>query len=288
MQAFKVLSAFMVAFVFNGFAVAQTESNGVFSQEVVKATVPFKALGLFSSEKQVEVTGVLLTLTDDTKRPYPLVIFNHGSQDGGTTLNHSVMPITLHLLSQGVAVFIPARKGFNLKFHEKSSVTADSSEPGDCRSQPLSEFGLKSAKQDVTALFEALKAKKFDYLNTDKVVLAGSSRGGFLSLELAADKLPGVVGVVNFSGGWSSEPCPGNSAFFNTKKFKEFGEKIDVPVVSFYGDRDSYYSTQYVDGFLQLLSVNKKAVGQILPGQNHSGGINSPAIWSAKVMELLK
>jgi pimeloyl-ACP methyl ester carboxylesterase len=287
MNFFRILSTLAIAYAINGAVFAQTETNGGFNQEVIKTTVPFKS-GFFSSEKQVEIIGILLTITNNTKRPYPIVIFNHGSQDSGTTVGNPITAFAVSFLKQGYAVFVPARKGFNHSQEEKSSVSADSAEPVDCRSLPLSDSGLNSAKQDVRALFEALKAKKFDYLDTGKVILAGSSRGGFLSLALAEDKFPGAIGVINFSGGWSGEPCPGSSIFFNTRKFKDFGEKIDIPVISFYGDKDTYYSPEYTRGFIQLLSVNKKSKGLILSGQTHTSVIHSPTIWTAEVAELLK
>ena len=134
------------------------------------------------------------------------------------------------------------RKGFNARGYPSSKMSVNKSEPISCGIQSSSESGVKSAIADVTEVIKVLKERgtKVDF---EKIVLTGSSRGGFLSLALAANNLPGVISVLNFSGGWYSERC---YADFNTQKFRQFGEVIKVPTLSFYGDRDSYYSTFHI------------------------------------------
>ena len=148
------------------------------------------------------------------------------------------------------------------------------------------ERGLASAKADTIELLSRLKDRP--ELDLTRVILAGQSRGGFLSVALAADGLPGVIGVMNFSGGWHGEPCPGGGSF-NQLKFGEFGRRAAVPILSFYGDSDSYFSAGHIRTFLKLLEAQGgKSYGVILPGYSHVRPIGEAQVWGEKAMELLR
>jgi dienelactone hydrolase len=292
-KVFRSLSFFLTLAVFiSGHGLAQDTEKPWYgmTEETITTTVPFKS-GLFSSVQQVQISGVLWTpnaVPGTANSKIPLVVYSHGSQNpkDGSRVDYIVRAgdTVLTMLKQGSAVFMPIRKGFYLS-GKPSTISADDSEPVDCRSFSLQENGLMSAKSDVLALLRVIE-KRSD-LDTNKIVLAGQSRGGFVSLALAADGLPGVVGVLNFSGGWHGEPCsPG--AGFNQIKLKEFGARIKVPVYSYYGDSDPYYSTGYVTTFLQLLAKNEKARGQIVLSGGHSAARGSYDIWGKDLIEMMK
>lgn len=88
-----------------------------------------------------------------------------------------------------------------------------------------------------------------------------------MSLALAAEGLPGITEVINFSGGWYPERC---YADFNRTLFEEFGKKIKVPIISFYGTADSYYSVYHIEGNLRALERSGLATSHIFPGAPHS------------------
>lgn len=260
-----------------------------YKEEIVTAKVPYKA-SYFSSEKQVEVYGVLWTprvKKGEVAKKMPLFIMSHGSQGPNVKniVNVQADGATLTLIENGFAVFAPVRKGFRRKDDPPSDVNVDSSEPIDCRSWPAQEAGLKSAKDDTKALIKEL-GQRVD-IDLTRIVLAGHSRGGFLSLALAADQTPGVVGVINLVGAWHSEPCPSGSAY-NSTKFDAFGKEIKVPVLSYYGTADPFYPEDMARKFINLLAQNKKAIGVMTPGYHHYSHQRDYEPWVAAATKLVK
>jgi dienelactone hydrolase len=119
--------------------------------------------------------------------------------------------------------------------------------------------------EDTTAIFKSLLTRKD--LDFSKILLAGFSRGGFLSLSLAMQKFPGAVAVINFSGGWVGETCSGG--MINTEGFKKFGQEVKIPTISFYGENDNYYSISHIRTNLEYLAKNQISESHTLPGGNH-------------------
>jgi dienelactone hydrolase len=227
----------------------------------------------FKEEKQIQITGVLWTPYGNHPKPYPIVIYSHGSQDGGVEIN--VEPRATRLfLEKGYAVLYPLRKGFNRKGTPPSEVRAEVSEPIQCNNYGSSEEGLQSAIADVRVLYNILTTRTD--IDLTKTTLMGISRGGFLSLALAAEELPGVRKVLNFSGGWYSERCYSG---FNSMKFEYFGKKIKSPILSFYGDNDNYYSLDHIRSNLQALDKGGMNISHILPGGGHGLLFRNPEFW---------
>lgn len=265
-----MLKLFPIAVLFLTFAGLSTaqeikEFQGV---KYTEEHIVFKVLadvGFFSTDIQmIDMSALLWMPANDSKALPPLVISNHGSQDGGTSLE--ITPSrTWKFLARGYGVLAPIRKGFNAKGYPSSKASVNKTEPVSCGIQSSSESGVKSAIADVTDAIKALKERgtKVDFT---KIVLTGASRGGFLSLALAASEFPGVVSVINFAGGWYSERC---YADFNVQKFRQFGESIKVPTLSFYGDRDNYYSIHHIRQNLESLKKIPNSADYILPGATH-------------------
>ena len=69
---------------------------------------------------------------------------------------------------------------------------------GLCASSNFYEAGLESAR-DLRATVEYVSA--LPGIDRERLVLAGHSSGGFASLILASQGLPGVRGVINFPAG---------------------------------------------------------------------------------------
>ena len=74
---------------------------------------------------------------------------------------------------------------------------------GACLHETLNP-GLMRGIEDVDAAMAYVRAQP--WADSDRVVIAGQSRGGILSVAYAAER-PGVVrAVINFAGGWTSGP----------------------------------------------------------------------------------
>jgi dienelactone hydrolase len=258
------------------------------SVDVIQATVPFKP-GILSREQQVKIHGSLFVPQNDEligttfKSPFPLAVFSHGthgggprSWDGGPSVDTENNPAVLALLQSGYAVFQPIRKGRNsIHLLETSPVSPEDAEPtkGPC-SESRDQEALDSAVADTTALMGALKAAGMTAIDFSQVIFVGHGRGSVVSLELASRGFPGLVAVLNFVGGWHSEPC----GSFSVKKMEEFGSRVKIPVYSFYGDQDRSYPISTVERFLVSLSRNPMGRSIVYKGLNNDL-LYKPSAW---------
>ncbi len=190
-------------------------------------------------------------------------IYSHGSQSAA---GEGTYPVDAKqfapFLDRGYAVFVPLRKGFNRAGTPRSPVSPMQTEPLVCSG---AEAGLDSAISDNMALVTALKATGSADVDFRNITLLGHSRGGMLSVALAAEGLPGVKKVLNFSGGWQTDCLA-----FNTAKFEAFAAKVKVPILSFYGAYDSAWPQAHVKANLSALEKRGMGKGQVLSGGGHN------------------
>jgi dienelactone hydrolase len=168
---------------------------------------------------------------------HPVMILNHGSTGPG------IIPATyavrggndeMFFQSLGYTVVIPMCKGRGAS--DGPNVEENFFLPSDIQ--------LDSAIEDLDAVIGWVRAQPdMDY---EKIVLAGASRGGMLSVAYAGRFPTNVIGVINFSGGWFGEGMPGPD--FNSIAFADAGRLAKVPMLWLYADHDSYYSLKYIEG----------------------------------------
>ncbi len=166
---------------------------------------------------------------------HPVVIFNHGSTGPG------IIPVSYvdragyvasFLHSLGYVVVVPMRKGRGQS--EGPYLEEDNSIP--------TAVGLDSAIEDLDAVVAYERAQS----DVSSIVLAGVSRGGFLSVAYAGRYPTNVSGVINFSGGWFGEGVL-FTGDFNLKIFQQAGRNAKVPMLWLYADHDSFYSLPFVE-----------------------------------------
>ena len=92
----------------------------------------------------------------------------------------------------GFAVVIPMRRGYG---HSEGNYAEAE---GPCENADFYAAGRESAR-DLRATVEYVAA--LPGIDPERLVLVGHSTGGFASLILASQGLPGVRGVINFAGG---------------------------------------------------------------------------------------
>ena len=284
MRTLAVLSFLFFLASANAEETKELEVNGIKITETVITTNINYEFGFFNKETvTVKLYGVLWTPTG-FQQPYPILIWNHGSQDGGTIFQFGPdRALFSFFLKQGFAVFYPLRKGFGRKEYPAPVYKADETEPIQCGNYASAEAGVKSAISDVKG-FRTVLADRKD-LDMTHVILMGQSRGGFLSLALAADGFPGLVAVINFSGGWFSENCYGG---YNSSKFSEFGKKIKVPVTSLYGDSDRYYGVSHIKSNLSNLDgKNNLSYSHIFEGEGHSSMLSKQNKWDEPIQKTI-
>lgn len=277
----------LLIFVSSSSAIAQFSdpvnktARGVNYREiVVSVNVPYESCFLFSCTKKEGIMRGLLLLPDEivSKPPYNLLVRSHGAQAWGGGWVHQSYSVGFHevrlLGLGGYAVLYPMRKGFSVNDLPRSDMPSpDTTEPISCDG---AESGIKSATSDVKAYLNVLATR--NDVNLNRIILSGFSRGGIVSLALASEGHPGVVGVYNISGGWLSEGnmqtggawCGGS---VNERLFRELGSKIKVPVISLYGGRDPFYSVGAIRHWHSFLGKNAPADLFIASQSGHTAAL---------------
>jgi dienelactone hydrolase len=98
---------------------------------------------------------------------------------------------------------------------------------------------LESAR-DLRATVEYVSA--LPGIDPQRLVLVGHSSGGFASLILASQGLPGVRGVINFAGGRGSNARQNCSPDKLIEACGLAGRTTRVPTLWVYAQHDSYFS----------------------------------------------
>jgi dienelactone hydrolase len=178
----------------------------------------------------------------DRSGRFPLVVFNHGSTGPGAipaTLTLTFRAQAHYFVRRGFAVVVPMRKG-------RGSSEGSYDEPYGCGPDVVS-VGVSSALRDLDGVLDHLLQQA--YADGDRLLMAGQSRGGYLSVVYAAvgrhrDRLRAVV---NFAGGWSGERCGDR----NSPGYADAGRRSRLPMLWLYGERDSYYSPSAIRGYFE-------------------------------------
>jgi dienelactone hydrolase len=179
-------------------------------------------------------------------RPFPLLVFNHGSTGEGTdpalfTQTVSYPAFAEMFVEKGYMVAFPQRRGrgkseglydegFNID--RTRGYTLD---PG------LSLPGADRALTDIAAAVAVLRQRRD--VARQPILMAGISRGGILSIAYAGIHPHEVTGVINFAGGWVGEGCP-DASEINGTLFKR-GGMFPYPTLWLYGNHDPYYSLDH-------------------------------------------
>jgi dienelactone hydrolase len=167
--------------------------------------------------------------------PFPLVVLSHGTsrnprQRLGGRLRYDAQ--SWEFVSMGFAVVIPMRRGFG----ESEGDYAEGD--GLCDHARFYEAGLESAR-DLRVTVAHVAA--LPGIDPQRLVLVGHSSGGFASLILASQGLPGVRGVINFAGGRGSKVSQNCSPDKLIEACGLAGRTTRVPTLWVYAQNDSYF-----------------------------------------------
>ena len=174
----------------------------------------------------------------------PTLVFNHGSTGRGLEPSRFKRPIDFPALAgffrdRGWAVVMPARRGrggseglYDEGFEERRE-TGYACDPA--RALP----GADRALRDIEAAMNAILGMPF--VDRERVVIGGQSRGGILSVAYAGLHPQQVKGVVNFVGGWSGSRC---ATTVNETLFVR-GARYSDDTLWLYADGDPFYSLSH-------------------------------------------
>ncbi|MBA1363408.1 dienelactone hydrolase family protein [Burkholderia gladioli] len=160
--------------------------------------------------------------------PFPLVVLNHGKNPGDARRQPRSrhLRVAAQFVRRGYVVAIPMREGFAGSGGVYHGDRCDSA-----------RHGIDEAA-DVAAAIDSLV--KLPYVDRSRIVIAGQSDGGLTTIALGTRRIPGVLGLVNFSGGVRKSACAGwQDALVDT--YARYGGAAHYPSLWFYGDNDQLW-----------------------------------------------
>jgi dienelactone hydrolase len=254
------------------------------------------ALGapLLSRVEQVPVTvdGQRVRLqmriyTPAAQGRFPTLIFNHGSTGYGTDAGRfkqavDAPAVAAFFVERGWAVVMPARRGRAGSDGQYDEGFSTIRALGYSCIPSLSLAGADRALRDIEAATSLILQMPF--VDAKRVVIAGSSRGGALSVAYAGVHPAQVRGVINFVGGWLGRPCPTmtsvNQSVFNR------GASFAGQSLWLYAENDSYYSLSHSqENFAAFKIAGGKGLfhGLKVPAENGHWLPEFPNVWSTDV-----
>jgi dienelactone hydrolase len=186
--------------------------------------------------------------------PFPLVVLSHGTSRNpkerqGKRLRYDAQ--SWEFVSMGFAVVIPMRRGYG---HSEGDYAEGE---GLCDHSHFYAAGLQSAR-DLRATVEYVSA--LPGIDPQRLVLVGHSSGGFASLILASQGLPGVRGVINFAGGRGSSERRNCSPHKLIEACGLAGRTTRVPTLWLYAQNDSYFPPRLAR---KMSTAFRQAGGQV-------------------------
>jgi dienelactone hydrolase len=181
-----------------------------------------------------------LLLPENASKPVPVVVFNHGDMEIDFVWiryqrRFRDLIIAREFLRLGVAVAFPARRGVGM---------SEGTYPrGFQRNDGDATYKGRVHATDIVPAIQALQTRP--EIDGQRVLVAGQSAGGYSSMYIASLGLPGVVGVINFSGGRTDAVRAGEPGYKNAMMidgFAQLGRVTRVPALLVFGENDRVYS----------------------------------------------
>ena len=193
---------------------------------------------------QLEATLLLPEASRFGAGPYPVLVFNHGDAEVGTTAVRNKsrirdLRVAREFLQLGMAVLMPARRGVGMS--EGTIPTGFSKSDAD----PTYKARVQS--EDILPALAWLKSRPD--LDASRIVLSGQSAGGYSTMYLASQNLAGLVGAIDFSGGRNDITSGSGPSHLNpmmVSGFAEFGKTTRVPTLWIFAENDSRYTANTI------------------------------------------
>lgn len=251
-------------------------------------SIALKGEGLFGGD----VDMVTHVFKPTISPPYPVVVYSHGRAGDQVSRLKLVRPVAAeqvgYWLSRGFAVVAPIRPGYGATGGSDKEATGVSYEiNGQCSRAPDFKRPAEQGKKAIRATVQWLQSQP--WADAHRIVLAGQSVGGFLTVSAGAENLPGVIGYVNFAGGAAGDPIrsPGKSCFpeMLAAFYTEAGKTTTVPNVWIYALNDQYWGAEAPRAWFAGFSSGATAA-KFIPapavedGNGHALSGHPRALWS--------
>ena len=166
--------------------------------------------------------------------PFPLLIINHGKDAVAPRQQQRERFIVMAtaFVKRGYAVMVPMRQGF-------SNSTGRYREFG-CN-MTANGYAQANDVRDVVHF-----ARQQNWIDGERIVIAGQSYGGMATVALGAQHLPGVRGLINFAGGLRDDTnnCDWRAAL--VRAFGTYGTANKTASLWLYGANDSLFEPKLV------------------------------------------
>ena len=246
------------------------------------------------------VAYVYRPLKNDRKE---VVLFSHGSTGGlirspKEALDGPPRSVITFFVSRGYTLVAPMRRG-----RAESSGTYIEECAfylGECtlaKQVELTERSLREALRDTNAVIDQIILGRL-LPRGSKLLAAGISRGGFLSLMLAGERPQTVKAIINFAGGWHSVTAkysPADNKLrldAQTVRLAQAGKLTSAPAIFIYAARDSFYDPDIPREFFRSWQeVGGKGEYVYITQHSLNNGhlvATDEALWGRQVDEFLK
>jgi dienelactone hydrolase len=186
--------------------------------------------------------------------PFPLIVLSHGSPtnaaERGKMGRYRVLSRIREFTRRGFAVIVPMRRGYG----DTGGPWAETFFR--CSAPDYYAAGVQAAV-DLVATVDY--ARNLAYVDRERIILVGQSAGGFASIAAASQGPPGVIAVVNLSGGRGGQPDtrPGEpcDADGMTRTIARFAQTIRVPVLWHYAENDRFFAPEHVRAWFRAFEA---------------------------------
>jgi dienelactone hydrolase len=227
-----------------------TASVSAFGMLTEDLMIPTEGKGLFGNAKYRLATYIHKPDDFGSARKYPVVIISHGTAVDPYTRTHNrfdYMYASEYFLKKGFVVVVPMRRGYA---GSDGAWIADGIGP--C-SDPDYSSSAREASKDIAAVIGYVKG--LPYADTQRILLVGTSTGGFASLAAASLNIEGVIGAINFSGGHGglSRVEPYGHACNEQRLIEVMGSfgKAKVPTLWIYSEDDPFFGPELAQAMFE-------------------------------------
>src|SRR5438874_11988848 len=194
-------------------------------------------------------------LRPEGQGPFGAVVLNHGvsasARERARESSDLLVNAAAVFARRGYVVVMPLRRGFGATGGEMAE------DPGSC-SNPDYKSAEQNAADDVMAAYDYARA--LPYVDGDRMILAGQSAGGMVSVFTAGMRQPqGLVAVLAFAAGRGGDPeiNPGVPCAIEpvARVFDSIGKNIHVPVLFHYAENDLFFSPKVSRGWYERFNA---------------------------------
>lgn len=195
-------------------------------------------------------------LRPDGQGPFGAVILNHGvsasARDRARESSDLLINAAAVFARRGYVVVMPLRRGFGATGGEMAE------DPGSC-SNPDYMSAEARAADDVMAAYDYARA--LPYVDGNRMILAGQSAGGMVSVFTAGTRQPhGLQAVLSFAAGRGGDPesTPGVPCAVEpvAKVLETVGRNVRVPVLFHYSENDLFFSPKISRAWYERFNAN--------------------------------